>query len=141
MPVLIIIGCGGTKLASSPTTDQPVRLDPETTRLWAGWATESLLTAATTARMYGSMLPDQAAEQQARVRTLAEEIRATEPSNETVLRLANDLDEIVDALEFALEYAENTGLTIIRIVIPGLEDALSNLVDDATELNDILEAQ
>ena len=91
--------------------------------------------------MYRSMPHHQAAEQQARARTLAEAIRATEPSNETVLRVADDLDEIVDALEFALQYAENAGFTIIHIAIPGLKDALSNLVDDATELNDILEAQ
>ena len=91
--------------------------------------------------MYRSMLPDQAAEQQTRARTLAEEIRATEPSNETVLRLADDLGKIAGALAFALEYAENAGRPIIRIVIPGLEDALSDLVDDATELNDMLEAQ
>ena len=87
------------------------------------------------------MLPDQASEQQEQARTLAEEIRATEPSNETVLRIADDLDETVHALNFALQYAENARITIFRFEIPGLLDALSNLVDDATELNDMLEAQ
>ncbi len=62
--------------------------------------------------MYQSraVLPSQAAEQQARARTLAEEIRATDPSNELVLSVASDLDELVGALGFALAYARNSGV-------------------------------
>ncbi len=85
------------------------------------------------------MLPSQAEEQQKRARALVEEIRSMEPSDELVLRLADDLDELVEALEFALEYARNAGFPIIRIQIPSLEDALSQLAEDATALSKMLE--
>ena len=137
--LLAITACGGASLAPSPT---PARtLDPATTRLWTTWALEAQTIARTTSQFYasGRMLPSQAADEQGRARMLAEEIRGREPSNELVLRLADDLDELVEALEFALEYAQNAGLPIIRIVIPSLEDALFQLDDDATELIQALE--
>jgi len=86
------------------------------------------------------MLPSQAAEQKERAEMLAEEIRSRESSNELVLRLADDLDEVVGALEFGLQYAENAGLPVIAIVIPILEDALSQLAEEATALSEMLEA-
>ena len=86
------------------------------------------------------MLPAQVAQQQERARILAERIRSTESSNELVLRLADDLDEVVGALEFGLQYAENSGLLIINIVLPNLPDALTQLAEDATALSEMLEA-
>ncbi|MCH8921279.1 MAG: hypothetical protein IIA23_11345 [Chloroflexi bacterium] len=71
---------------------------------------------------------------------MAEEIRSGESSNELVLRLADDLDEIVGALEFGLQYAENTGRLIVNIVLPNLPDALTQLAEDATALSEMLEA-
>ncbi len=140
--LLMIIGCGGTSLAPSPTPTQTLDLDPETARLWAGWAAEARQIAGLTAQMYnsGAMLPAQVAQQQERAKTLAEEIRSRESSNELVLRLADDLDEVVGALEFGLQYAENSGLRIINIVLPNLPDALIQLAEDATALSEMLEA-
>lgn len=140
--LLMIIGCGGTSLAPSPTPTQPLDLDPDTARLWAGWATEARQIASLTAQIYssGAMLPAQVAQQQERARILAERIRSTESSNELVLRLADDLDEVVGALEFGLQYAENAGLRIINIVLPNLPDALTQLAEDATALSEMLEA-
>ncbi len=138
--LLMIIGCGGTSLAPSPTPTQT--LDPETAQLWAGWAAEARQIASLTAQIYNSreMLPVQAEQQQQRAKTLAEEIRSRESSIELVLRLADDLDEVVGALEFGLQYAENAGLPVIRIFIPRLGDALSQLAEDATALSEMLEA-
>ena len=140
--LLMIIGCGGTSLAPSPTPTQTLDLDPETAQLWAGWATEAQQIAGLTAQMYnsGAVLPSRAAELQKRAKTLAEEIRSGESSNELVLRLADDLDEVVGALEFGLQYAENAGLRIINIVLPNLPDALTQLAEDATALSEMLEA-
>ena len=136
--LLMIIGCGGT----SPTPTQTLDLDPETARLWAGWAAEAGQIANRTNQMYrsGTMLPAQAAEQKERAEMLAEEIRSRESSNELVLRLADDLDEVVGALEFGLQYAENTGRLIINIVLPNLPDALTQLAEDANALSEMLEA-
>ena len=140
--LLMIIACGGTSLAPSPTPTQTLDLDPETAQLWAGWAAEARQIASLTAQMYnsGAMLPVQAAQQQQRAKTLAEEIRSRESSNELVLSLADDLDEVVGALEFGLQYAENSGRLIINIVLPNLPDALTQLAEDATALSEMLEA-
>ena len=138
--LLMIIGCGGTSLAPSPT--QTFDLDPETAQLWAGWAAEARQIAGLTAQMYnsGAMLPAQAQQQQERAKTLAEEIRSGESSNELVLRLADDLGEVVGALDFGLQYAENAGLRFINIALPNLPDALTQLAEDATALSEMLEA-
>ena len=100
LSVLAITGCGGASLTPGPTPTQPLELDQETAQLWAGWATEARQIASLTAQMYGSgtMLPAQATQQQERAKTLAREIRSRESSNELVLRLADDLDEVVGAL-------------------------------------------
>ena len=139
--LLMIIGCGGTSLAPRPTPTQTLDLDPETAQLWAGWATEAQQIAGLTAQMYnsGAVLPSRAAELQKRAKTLAEEIRSGESSNELVLRLADDLDEVVGALEFGLQYAENASLLIINIVLPNLTNALVQLAGDATALSEMLE--
>jgi hypothetical protein len=110
--------------------------------LWAGWAEEASQIADLTAQFYASreMLPAQAEQQQKRAKTLSEEIRSGESSNELVLRLADDLDEVVAALEFGLQYIENSGLPLINIVLPNLPDALTRLVEDATALSETLEA-
>ncbi len=86
-----------------------------------------------------SVLPSQAAEQQARARTLAEEIRATDPSSELILKVASDLDEMVAALEFARQYARNSGVAVSTNVLPKLFDALNQLAEDATALGETLE--
>ncbi len=140
--LLMILGCGGTSLAPSPTPTQTLDLDPETAQLWAGWAAQARQIANLTAQMYnsGAMLPAQVEQQQERAKTLAKEIRSRESSNELVLRLADDLDEVFSALEFGLQYAENTGLRIINIVLPNLRDALTQLAEDATALSEMLEA-
>ncbi len=136
--LLMIIGCGGT----SPTPTQSLDLDPETAQLWAGWAVEARQIASATAQMYssGAMLPAQAVQLQERAKTLAKDIRSRGSSNELVLRLADDLDEVVGALEFGLQYAENSGRLTINIFIPNLSDALNRLIDDATALSEMLEA-
>ena len=138
----MIIGCGGTSLAPSPTPTQTLDLDPETAQLWAGWATEAQQIASVTAQIYnsGALLPSQAAELQEQAKTLAEQIRSGESSSELVLRVADDLDEVVGALEFGLQYAENSGLSVINIVLPNLPDALTQLAEDATALSEMLEA-
>ena len=140
--LLMIIGCGGTSLAPSPTPTQTLDLDTETAQLWAGWAAEAREIANLTAQMYnsGAMLPAQVAELQERAKTLANDIRSGESSNELVLRLADDLDEVVGALEFGLQYAENAGLRIINIVIANLPDAVIQLAEDATALSEMVEA-
>ncbi len=140
--LLLIIGCGGTSLAPSPTPTQTLDLDTETAQLWAGWAAEAREIANLTAQMYnsGAMLPAQVAELQERAKTLAKDIRSRESSNELVLRLADDLDEVVGALEFGLQYAENAGLRIINIVIANLPDAVIQLAKDATALSEMVEA-
>ncbi len=91
--------------------------------------------------MYQSraVLPSQAAEQQAQARTLAEEIRAMHTSNELVLSVAFDLDELVGALEFAMEFARNSGVAVSSSVLPQLFDALNQLAEDATALAETLE--
>ena len=141
LSVLAATGCGGAISAPTPTPIQPLDLDPATAELWAGWAAEAQQIAGVIAQTYGSggLLPSQAAEQQKRAESLAEEIRSAEPSNEMVLRLAEDLDEVVGALEFGLEYAQNAGLVVINVVIPGLVEALNQLVQDATELSELVE--
>ena len=136
--LLLIIGCGGT----SPTPTQTLDLDPETAQLWAGWAVEARQIASATAQMAisGAILPAQAAQQQERAKTLAEEIRSRESSSELVLRLADDLDAVAGALEFGLRYAENTGIPVINIELPNLSDALNQLSEDETALSETLEA-
>ena len=136
--LLTIIGCGGTSLAPTQTLD----LDTQTAQLWAGWTAEARQIASRTDQIYnsGAMLPVQAARQQERAKTLAEEVRSRESSNELVLRLADDLDEIVGALEFGIQYAENSGRLVINIVLPNLPDALTQLAEDATALSEMLEA-
>jgi len=140
--LLLIIGCGGTSFAPSPTPTKTLDLDPETAQLWAGWATEAQQIAGLTAQMYksGAMLPAQVAQRLEQAKTLAQEIRSRESSIELVLRLADDLDEVVEALEFGLQYAENAGLRIIYIALPNLPDALIQLAEEATALSEMLEA-
>ncbi len=135
MVLATLAACGGSGLAPTPTVDQ------ETARLWAGWATEAHLIATTTSELYRSarMLPSQAMEQQETARTLAEEIRSAEPSDGLVLRLADDLDDVVEALEFGIEYAQNSGRVFIDTVIPTLPDALIQLADNATVVTEALE--
>ncbi len=82
--------------------------------------------------------PSQAAEQQERARALAKEIRATDPSNELVLSVASDLDELVGALGFAMEYASLSGVRVSVNVLGPLFDALNQLAEDAAALGETL---
>ena len=139
--LLLAAACGGDGLAPGPTPAEPLDVDPATVQTWSRWATEAQQIADVTAAMYQSraVLPSQAAEQQARARTLAEEIRATDPSNELVLSVAFDLDELVGALGLALAYARNSGVAVSANVLPQLFDALNQLAEDATALGEMLE--
>jgi hypothetical protein len=74
-----------------------------------------------------------------RAQTLAEEIRHEESSNEVMLRLADDLDELTQALEFALEFVEQTGHGVVNIEIATLTDALDQLAKDATIVSEQLD--
>ena len=82
------------------------------------------------------MSASQAAEQLDSARSLSKEIRSAEPSSDLVLSLADDLDEVAGALQFAVEYAQNAGFVVIRIVVPGLEEALDQLADDSKALSE-----
>ena len=84
-------------------------------------------------------MPSQAADKQELARSLANEIRSAGPSSGLVLSLADDLDDIVGGLEFALQYAEGAALSAIAIEIPGLDDALARLADDSRALSEALE--
>jgi hypothetical protein len=87
--------------------------------------------------MYGrrSMTRELLEQQIERTQTLADEIRSAEPSEEAVLDLIESLDGMADALEFVLEFAENTGsLNVGGIEFRTFEDALAELSRDADAL-------
>lgn len=139
--VLVAVACGGGGSAPGPEPDESLDVDEETVQTWSRWATEAQQIAVVTAGMYQSrsVLPSQAAEQQAQAQALAEEIRAMNPSNELVLSVASGLDELVEALEFAQEFARNSGVAVSSSVLPKVFDALNQLAEDATALSETLE--
>ena len=138
--VLVITGCGGGDGVSSLTPNQPLDIDPATAQTWARWAAEAQQIASFTRQMYttGRLSSSTATDQQQRAQRLAQEIRETDPSNQLVLKLADDLDDLIGALEFGLQYAQNAGFTVINIVIADLEDAYAHLAEDAAALSESL---
>jgi len=137
---LLVTACGGSGAPSGPASNDPVDVDPETAELWGGWATEARTIASVTRQLYntGSMRPEQASSLRTQAEELAQEIRAAEPASGQVLQLADDLDELAGRLEFGIEYARNSGLPVINIVLPGLPDAYSNLAEHAFSLSETL---
>ncbi len=62
------------------------------------------------------------------------EIRSEESSNQLVTRLADDLEELVEALGFAMEFANNAGHPALIVELPSLSDALTQTSIDAAKL-------
>ncbi len=143
LSAVVIIGCGGAGLDASPTPTQPLDLDEATTRLWSSWAETAQQIASATEEQYRSatLTLALAREDQQRAQALSEEIRNAETADELVLKLADDLDALVGALDFGLEIAKNVGITVIDIAIPTLEDAYAELALDANALSEMLQAR
>ena len=129
---LAVTACSG---AGVEPTQPP--LNPATIQLWTTWASRAQEIASGTEERYRSPtgVPlNQAAEQQRRAQALAVEIRSEESSNQLVTRLADDLEELVEALGFAMEFADNAGHPALIVELPSLSDALTQMSNDAAEL-------
>ncbi len=143
LSVLVIVSCGGAGLDANPTPTQPLDLDESTIRLWSSWAATAQQLARDTEEQYGSatLTPTLARGHQQRARALSKEIRGAETTDELTLKLADDLDALVKALDFGLELAENVGIPVIGVEVPTLEDAYAELAQDASALSERLQAR
>ena len=133
LSLLLLAACGGGASA-------PPDLDAATKEAWRSWVQRAREIASDTEEPYLStqLTPERARAQQGRARQLADEIRGADSSTEPVLLLANDLEEIVDALEFGIEYATNAGSSVIAIRLPTLEAALERLSEHANDVTEML---
>ena len=138
--LLAFPACGGSSPSpsSSPTPIQPV--DAAIARLWSGWAASAEQIASVMQQMYasGNMFRDLLTARSVEALLLAEEIRGQESSSELSLRLADDLEELGETLEFAIEYSNNAGAPNVGgIFIPGLAEAIDQISEDAGALRDV----
>ena len=141
LSLLLITACGGGGTGSTSAPDQPLDLDAETGQSWRLWAIRAQQIASLTEDQYRApaLTPARASEQQGRAERLAAEIRSAASSTEPVLRLADDLDELIEGLQFGIEYSTNTGASVIAIRIPTLEEAFDQLAEDADAVIEMLQ--
>jgi hypothetical protein len=132
---LALAACSGS---DSGPADEPLDLDAATRDTWRTWASEANNLARSTDQLYGSsrLTIDLAREHLKAAQDLADEIRASDPPDDAVLVLADDLDDLVHGLEFGLEFAGNLGLTVINIEVSTIDDAILSLARDSQDLTE-----
>ena len=132
--VLVIAGCGGLGTVSDGNTEPQ---DTATAERWSAWARQAQQIAVTTAQRYSAQALDRAflSQQIDLTAQLAEDIRSSESTEGLVVRLSESVDEMKNALQFVLEFAQSTGSqNVSGIRLRPLEDATQGLNSAAKAL-------
>jgi hypothetical protein len=132
-----VAACSGS---DSGGGNEPLDLDPATEANWRAWAAEATALATDTNQRYrtGTLTLENARANLKSAQDLAGQIRASDAADGPILVLAGDLEDLAHGLEFGLEFAANTGISVVNIEVSTLDDAIAALARDADDLSNRL---